>query len=111
MNDPSSVGTQTFESTGLALKIYNVKFVWGYNTNAQPIVRETECKLRGQIFIFLLIGISIAGTGAYQTALPMISINICLIELLTNACRNKQGLHALSLMNRIKITHVIHQIN
>lgn len=92
------MGTQTFESSGSALKVSNAKYVWEYNKNIQPIVRETECKLRGQSFISTVV------TGGYQTALPMISINICLIELLTNACKNRGDLHALSLVNRIKIT-------
>lgn len=80
-----------------------------YTTNFH---RNQNCKLfEGRSSVFTHLGISTVVTGDYHTASPMVSINICSIELLTNACKNKQDLHALLLMNRIKITHVIHQIN
>lgn len=75
------------------------------------LLENSKCKPRGQIFTFHSLGILTAVTGDCLAALPRISINICLIELLTNACKNKQDLHALSLINRIKITRVIHQIS
>lgn len=75
------------------------------------LLENSKCELRGQISTFHSLGILTAVTGDYPAALPMISINICLIELLTNACKNKPDLHALSLINRIKITRVMHQIN
>lgn len=82
-----------------------------YKYTANCYRNQNRKDSEGRSLFFYSLGISTAMTGDYQIVLSMVSINICLMELLTNACKNKQDLHALSLMNRIKITDVIHQIN
>ena len=74
------------------------EILYKYTTNCYR--NQNRKHSEGRTLFFNSLSISTAVTGDYQIALFVVLINICLIELLTNACENKQDLHALSLMNR-----------